>query len=207
MDATSQRGFTLWELIFTMIVAGTILGIGVPNFMEFQRNNAMAAAANDLVSAVLLARGEAAKRQVPVTLCASADPTVAAPNCNEDGAGANGGFIVWVDGNGNTVVDAGEQLLLQREAPGGAIDVWGDSGYIVYGPNGFPRDAVAGLGDRLTTVVFCDDRGNRTAAGGGSAARALRIEATGRAQVLRGIQNVTDALTAINASGTTTACP
>ena len=90
----------------TLLVAGVLLGIGVPNFMEFQRNDAMIAAANDARHRrYSTARTEAVKRQVPVTsACASPDPTAANPVCSPNGAGSNGGFIVWVDENGN--VDA-----------------------------------------------------------------------------------------------------
>ena len=64
MKAPRQSGFTLWELLITLLVAGILFGIGVPNFMEFQRNGAVTAAANEL-SRAPCARAEAVKRQVP----------------------------------------------------------------------------------------------------------------------------------------------
>src|SRR5690606_36519227 len=150
---STQTGFTLWELMTTVAVAGIVLGLGIPSFMELQRNNAMTAAANELVTGILLARAEAVKRQVPVTLCASPDPMAGSPTCSLSGAGTNGGFIVWIDENGdfdadgrpdltdltdgNAVVDADEVVLRRSEAPGGNVDVWGDFGYVTYGPNGF----------------------------------------------------------------------
>ena len=45
-----QHGFTLWAAMTTLLVAGILLGVGVPNVMEFQRNGAVTAAANDLVT-------------------------------------------------------------------------------------------------------------------------------------------------------------
>ena len=90
------------------------------------------------------------KRQVPVTLCASPTPPRANPVCSQNGAGANGGFIVWVDENGNVdangvpiiadatdgnaVVNNNEQILTRTAVPGGTINVSADSGYIAYGP-------------------------------------------------------------------------
>ena len=154
MNANVHRGFTLWELLITLLVAGVVFGLGVPNFMEFQRNNAIIAAANSLVTAILAARSEAMKRQVPVTLCASPDPIAANPVCSPNGAGSNGGFIVWVDENGNVdangvpiltdatdgnaIVNNNEQILTRTAAPGGTIRRWADSGYVAYGPNGVP---------------------------------------------------------------------
>ena len=77
MDAKLIRGFTLWELMTSLAVIGILLGIGVPSLMELQRNMAITSAANDLVSALLAARAEAVKRQVPVTVCASPNPLAA----------------------------------------------------------------------------------------------------------------------------------
>jgi type IV fimbrial biogenesis protein FimT len=221
MNANTQSGFTLWELLMTVLVAGVVLGLGVPNFLEFQRNNAMTAAANEFVTAILLARAEAVKRQVPVTLCASADP-VGAPACSINGAGTNGGFIVWVDENGNTdangspivtdatdgnaVLDGGEQILLQRAAPGGAINIWAESGYIAYGPNGFARRAQGAAVPQLTRILLCDDRGNRPTAAG-SAGRVVRVEPTGRGQVQREQIDVVQAVALITAAGVPAVCP
>jgi type IV fimbrial biogenesis protein FimT len=209
--AATQKGITLWELMMTLVVAGIVLGLGVPSFMEFQRNNAMAAAANELISGAMLARTEAVKRQVPVTLCASSDATALAPVCDTDGA--DGGFIVFVDENdngiatdasdGNARVDAGEVVLLQRPAPAGTIDVFADSGYIAYGPNGLPRQPAAQADPPATRFLYCDDRGNRAAAAGLSAARVVWIEPTGRAQVRHEIADVTAAVAVIGGA----ACP
>src|SRR5438045_5255890 len=133
MHLRHQHGFTLWELLITLLVAGILIGIGVPNVMEFQRNSAMTAAANQLLTGLILARTEAVKRQVPVGVCLSANPTAASPTCSPNAVAnsADLGFIVWVDENknfvagvrvltdatdGNGIVDANEDILM-REAP------------------------------------------------------------------------------------------
>ncbi len=204
MNAKTQRGFTLLELMVTLLVAGIVLGIGVPNFMEFQRNNAMIAAANDMISGLYLARTEAVKRQLPVTLCGSPDPLIAAPVC---GLGGNGGFIVFVDENnngvigdptdGNAEVDAGEVVLLQRGDPGGTINVSGNGGqYVAYGTNGFLVQTAPGQADSSTTaMLYCDERGNKNT-GGQSSARVVNVAVTGRAQVMRDQADVTAAVAA-----------
>ncbi len=204
MNAKTQRGFTLLELMVTLLVAGIVLGIGVPNFMEFQRNNAMIAAANEMISGLYLARTEAVKRQLPVTLCGSPDPLIAAPVC---GLGGNGGFIVFVDENnngvigdptdGNAEVDAGEVVLLQRGDPGGTINVSGNGGqYVAYGTNGFLVQTAPGQADPSTTaMLYCDERGNKDA-GGRSSARVVNVAVTGRAQVMRDQADVTAAVAA-----------
>ncbi len=139
MKAPRQSGFTLWELLVTMLVAGVLVAVGIPSLRDMQRNSAITAAANDLITGLLAARAEAVKRQVPVTLCASPDPTAANPVCAQDGAGARGGFIVWVDGiprtstprrtplrlratDGNAAIEPNEtpNILIRTPAPGSA---------------------------------------------------------------------------------------
>lgn len=221
MNTHTQFGFTLWELLVSILVAGVVLGIGVPNFLAFQRSNSMTAAANEFVTAILLARAEAVKRQVPVTVCASADP-IGAPACSINGAGTNGGFVIWVDENGNldangapivtdatdgnAVIDANETILLQREAPGGTINVWAESGYFMYGSNGWRRQAQGTAVPPLSTLLLCDDRGNVPTAGG-SSARVVRVAQTGRGQVEREQIFVANAVADLNAEGVPAACP
>jgi len=189
MKSRRQSGFTLWELLVTMVVAGVLVAVGIPSFRDAQRNSALTAAANDLITGLLAARAEAVKRQVPVTLCASPDPSAANPVCAQDGAGANGGFIVWVDwdpshvdpltntptftaSDGNAVVDVNETVLIrtpapQSAAPNGTLNIYAattmggnaNSGYVSFGPNGFLRTA-PGVGfGPATLVLYCDDRG------------------------------------------------
>ena len=214
------RGFTLWELLVTVTVAGILLGIGVPSFIEFQRNNAIVSAANDLVSGIMAARARAVQLQVPVTLCASPDPAAANPVCSPTGAGTNGGFVVWIDENGNTdangvpiltdasdgnaVVEGGETVVVARAAPGGTINVTAsnNSGYVSFAPNGRRRDAPGFVQPQILTVLYCDERGNRATSGGISTARVVRIDQTGRGQVLRQIAEVTPVVAAHGA-----ACP
>jgi len=213
MNAKHASGFTLLELMITVFIAAILLGFGIPNFREFQRNNAIAAAVNDLVSATLAARAQALNRQVPVTLCANSG-TEAAPVCSPTGAGANGRFFVWVDENGNVdvngtpiitdatdgnaVLNVGEVVLLARPAPGGTLNVFANTGVVSYGPNGFRRLAITGLAAQPPTfnILYCDERGNRTTSTG-STARVVRIDPTGRGQTLRDVVEVTPAIATI----------
>ena len=192
----------------TLLVAGILFGIGVPNVMEFQRNSVMTATANDFVTAVLAARTEAVKRQVPVTLCLVDNPAAAAPpdlQCEPDPvADSTRGFVVWVDENGNVdangipiitdgtdgnaAIDAGETILRRGTVQQGTILVSTNCGHVSFGPTGVPRQ-VAGEcfpfddASPWAAFLFCDDRGQRIAAGGLSSARFVRVDRFGRGQV------------------------
>lgn len=190
----------------TLLVAGILLGLGVPNVMELQRNGTMSAAANDLVTAVLLARTEAVKRQAPVTLCLSSNPLAGTPTCAPDAVtdSTTLGYVVFVDENGNVdangnpdlddatdgnaAIDTDETVLLRTPARGDPVALSANCGNLSYGPNGWVRQAgglcFAGFGAPVV-MLLCDDRGRRPAAGGLSSARAIRIDATGRGVVLQ----------------------
>jgi type IV fimbrial biogenesis protein FimT len=186
-----QHGFTLWELLMALLVAGILIGLGVPNVMEFQRNGQMVGVANDLLTATLSARSEAVKRQRPVVLCLSANPTVADPDCSPDGvADASLGFIVWVDENNDGVHDAAELLLTQREAPPDLIAVSANCGHVGYAPNGWARPIAGECAPPIRTILFCDDRGRRVTSGNISSARIVRVDATGRGVVQQELADV-----------------
>lgn len=223
MNRRRQLGFTLWELLMTLLVAGILLGLGVPNVMEFQRNGAMTAAANDLVTAMLTGRTEAVKRQAPVAWCLSDDPLAVAPVCAPGPVmnSATRGFVVWVDENnnfdangarilidatdGNAVLDAGELILTRGVAPGGTIRVSTNCGHIQYLPTGFPRTLGVPCSPAERAVLFCDDRGRRVAAGSLSSARIVLINRQGRAQVLSETAAVDPWIAGLVAGGAT--CP
>lgn len=196
MTPSREAGFTLYELMMTLLVAGILLGVGVPNLMEFQRNGAIVAAANEIVTGTLLARSEAIKRQTPVMFCLSDNPTAANPTClpNAVQDSDTRGFVVFVDEDGDGSIDAGDQLLMQSAAPGGTIRLSANCGHVGYGRNGFTR-SVAGLcNPPVRTVLLCDERGRRQTSGSLSAARVVRIDRPGRGQVLSEMADVAAAI-------------
>jgi type IV fimbrial biogenesis protein FimT len=224
MNSRLQSGFTLWELLMTLLIAGILLGVGVPNVMEFQRNGAMTAAANDLVTAVLTARTEAVKRQAFVTLCLSADPLAPVPVCAPNAvADATSGYVVFVDENNNTdangarilvdatdgnlVVDANELVLLRTPIRTDSIRLTTNCGHVSFSPNGFTRQAGGFCFPAVRQVLFCDDRGRRVAAGSLSAARVVRIDRPGRGQVLQEVANINTAIANLAGAGVPPTCP
>ena len=96
----SPLGFTLLELIVTMAVAAIVLTVGVPGFYELINNNRLTSGANEFVAALNLARSEAVKRSVRVTVCKSADG-----RCCAGSGGYEQGWIVFADLSGDALRD------------------------------------------------------------------------------------------------------
>jgi type IV fimbrial biogenesis protein FimT len=194
------KGFTLLELMLTITVAGVILGLGAPSMAEFIRNSRMTSSANDVLAALHMARTEAVKRRAWTVMCMSANPTATTPTCTAAGTG----WIVFVDdadptassaNDGNLVINTDEEILLRHETAPASITLTtapvGNRGYIAFTASGFSRTVAAGT--PLTDIRLCDERGNTAIYGAdNSAARAITISQTGRPQVTRLVDDITD---------------
>lgn len=188
----SLSGFTLIELLVTIAVGTILLTTAVPSFKEVIANNRMATEANTLVTALNLARSEAIKRAVQVTVCKSANSTSAAPACDAS-ANWEAGWIVFVDGDadgdcadtdGDGACDTDSGAILRVSGPlanGGTLRTGTNySDWVAYLPTGVSQ----GNAGRSDTFRLCDERGS-------SVARAIAISVAGR----------------VSTSVGTTACP
>lgn len=186
MNRQKQHGFTLYELLITLLVVGIVLTIGIPNLGDFTRNGRITGTANDLHSSFMVARSEAARAKTNVTICASADPMGAAL-C--DGASFEQGWIVFVDVNGDIErADVGVDIeyLLRRHPPvheNVTINTNG-ANFFSFAANGLGRGAI-GANVPIVSAMICDDRGINLAPGGSSTARRLVVTPVGRAVVIR----------------------
>jgi type IV fimbrial biogenesis protein FimT len=182
MKNRTQTGFTLFELLTTVTIVGVVLAIGVPNMQSFRQNSRMIAAANDLHSSFHLARSEAARSKTNITICATADSTVAVPVC---GGELEAGWVIFEDRDGDIVVDAAEPVLRRFPAIAGAIVVntVGPDDYFSFASTGLGRGNIL-ASPALSVMTLCDVRGNIRGGGGKSAARVLVVTPLGRASVL-----------------------
>ena len=112
-------GFTLIELMFTLMAASVLLAWGIPSFREFRLNAERTREVNQFVQAVYLARSEAAKRDTRVILCRSSNTAATVPSCSGDTRIWTSGYLVFADdGNySNNVYDAGTDTLLRVVQP------------------------------------------------------------------------------------------
>jgi type IV fimbrial biogenesis protein FimT len=158
------RGVTLWELLWTLVIAGVVVGLATPSFTEFLLDGRRTANVNALVIAVQLARSEAAKRGRSVVVCKTADRS----RCGGAEIDFTAGWMVFVnlDEQSPPHRSAAEPLLYAHDP---------ESGGTIASNRPFYEFRV---GRRSTngTVVFCDRRGVR-------GARAVVISYTGRPRV------------------------
>ena len=96
------RGFTLFELLITMIVAAVLLAIVVPGLSSFVNSSRLRATQSEFVSALTLARSEATRRGGEVVVSALG---------NADGSEFLGGWRVFSDTDGDGDLDDGEPVI------------------------------------------------------------------------------------------------
>lgn len=96
-----RRGFTLIELVVTMVVAGILTAIAVPAFQSFVMNDRDSAQINSLAYSFNYARSEAVKEDLPggVTVCPSTGAT-----CSGTAAWARGWIVYYTDANNTTQI-------------------------------------------------------------------------------------------------------
>lgn len=96
------RGFTMVELMVTLVVLAVLLAVAAPGMSTFVSTSRLRATQGELVSALTLARSEATKRGAPVVVEALSPVT---------GREFSAGWRVFVDANDNGVYDTGEVLI------------------------------------------------------------------------------------------------
>jgi type IV fimbrial biogenesis protein FimT len=189
MSKTKQQGFTIYELLITMLMIGIVLSIGVPNMSGFMQNSRITATANDLHASFQVARSEAARSKSNITICASANSMDAAAAC---GGTFNDGWMIFVDLNGDLARGGAEENVLRAHpAIPDTLNIATNGGadYFGFGPSGLGRGDV-GEGPAVSKARICDSRGNTEGAGGNSLARILVVTPIGRAVVLRDIAQI-----------------
>ena len=179
----THHGFTLIELVVTMAVLIVLLVLGVPEFKRMTEGNRQVAAINAIVSDLNLARTEAVKRGMVVTLCGSTDGATC------DTGNWESGWIVFTDVNRDASIDAGAgDILISRNEglPAGLVlygNKFDDNAIIQYLPNGELRDT-DGDGVDDGTFVVCETRDKDP-----KRARASNVTRLGRVAIARDTDN------------------
>ncbi|MGN7839780.1 GspH/FimT family pseudopilin [Stenotrophomonas sp. 22385] len=131
MQLRPSKGFTLIELMVTISVVAILAAIAFPSFQSVIRSNRVAAAHNELIGMVNLARSDAIRNNQGGVVCGSSDGTT----CNGQwGAG----MMAFSDTNGDGVFTTGEAVL-RFSAVNRALAVTGPSAPIAFDARGRRR--------------------------------------------------------------------
>jgi len=163
MNPRSSSGLSLWELLWCLGIAGTLLGAAVPAFRDVVAASRRTADINGFVTSVQLARSEAAKRAEAVVLCKTADGR----RCAGDKLRYDAGWMVFVNTDRARPPergDADDLLLRYQPRSRGSIT----SNRRLYEFRAFGWRSTNG------TVTFCDGLGR---------ARAVIVSYTGRPRI------------------------
>ncbi len=185
MRKLRSTGFTILELMVTVVVVAILASVAFPMLSSVVRSARITSNANDLVAGIQLARSEAVKRRAIVRVCRTSQASEAVPVCGS-GEGWHSGWIVFVDTGGDGQFNDGTDTIVRRTGAfeGGratpTVFVTPEGGgtiadEIAYDPNGFP--VVGNIGAGGSALVFCDDRALD------AAGRALPISPTGRPNI------------------------
>ena len=170
-DRHKARGFTMMELLITVVVAAILMSFAVPSFQSAIQESRQKNSVFTLVGGLTYARSEAIKRSSRVSVCARSTNSTCGTNWDK-------GWIVFVDNGPNPgVIDATETVLkVTSSLPTGlkitnSAVVHGASDaiqrtYVRFGPRGLSNWRGSG------TFTVCDERGT-------SSARAVNLSMSG----------------------------
>ncbi len=141
------QGFTLLELMISVALVGLLATIGIPSYVDSVKNNRLTTGANELISALNLARSEAVKRNLSVSIRTT--------NTNW-----RDGWDVFVDLDNDGTLDIGEQIIRTYPALPPQFTLNGNGNY-----TNFIRFLATGESRGSTTTnssnarfVICDNR-------------------------------------------------
>lgn len=172
-------GFTLIELMVTIAIAATLLVIGIPSFVAFQRNSELTSVTNSFVAALGAARGEAMKR---------GRQAVVVPRTGNDWAT---GWTVFVDTDNDQQFDGSDVLIVQQGALASYFSATGQGtaqnspAYIMFNPSGYTQTS----GSVFQSATLKIERNDISGSAKTQQTRIVVIAKTGRA---RACQPATD---------------
>jgi len=164
MSRQQSTGFTLLELMVTIVIMAILLALALPSFQSSLRSNRVATGTNELLASLSLARSEGIRSTRGGGVCSSADGAT----CGGDW---DSGWIVWTEVDGDGVLDAGETVVRYSQGKQ-QLDVEGTAAEIAFDGRG---RIMASNGEAIDLAP----------AGQTEPARCIQITVTGQTRMLR----------------------
>ena len=159
LPAKAMHGFNLIELMVTIAIMAITLSIAIPSMSNLVLTSKLSGYANHLVASAYLARSEAIKRNLIVTLCTSTNGT----SC----AGSGGWEQGWI-------ILTGTEIVRYQQATATGIKITESNGISSL------TFQATGVGSTQATLTVC--RNTPTV---GDQERVVTISATGRPSVAK----------------------
>jgi type IV fimbrial biogenesis protein FimT len=171
--ARRARGFTLFELLMTMIVAAVLLALVVPGLSGFVTSSRLRATQSEFVSALALARSEATRRGSTVAVSARGEAA---------GSEFLGGWLVCVDTSLDGMCQSDEPPIREYAALAGNMRFTAKLGDVAAKSAAFNSRGFLTTG--ALTFTICGPSGTKRG-------YTIRLEPVGIADVLEGSETCT----------------
>lgn len=173
----TARGYTLIETLVGVALSGIVATFGLPQLVHQRDTQAVAASIEGLHAALRMARAQAVKYGVEVSVCAR-DPaaTETEARCASGGKDWSAGWVVFIDEGDRGALDPDDRVLWVHQPVPHAPQVPGTVRYFTFQPSGVSLNAAAHL-DFLPH-----------GAASSAAARRVCINKPGRFRVLPAVQ-------------------
>lgn len=164
--------------MITVAILAIVGMMAAPALSTSISTRAVSSGAEDLSSALRLARSEALKRSIPVAVCPVSDPNDSGASCLGTGEW-DAGWVVFVDRNADGDIDA-DDFIIKAYGPGrGVASVTGSSNdAIVFLANGL----LAGNDVSFSMLPRIDESSDSYT----PAKRTVCMAKSGRARVMKG---------------------
>ncbi len=117
-QAKRCSGFTLIEMMLVVVVMSILVAIAAPSFDSLTKKNNVEALQSQLLTALAVARSEAASRNRPVGICKSNNSA----SC-VSGASWSDGWIVFEDSNNDGSMAVADDIVIETAARNGDYSV------------------------------------------------------------------------------------
>ena len=149
-----NKGFTLLELMVTLAIAAILATVALPSFTSSIRNNRLTTTNNEFLASLNLARSEAIKRGVSVTV-----RKVDNNSFTNFSAGANweDGWDIFTDADGDGDFEAGDIPIRTNQALPASYTLRGNNTF-----DDFVSFTTTGLSNNAGNFTLCDSSDGNT---------------------------------------------